>query len=471
MTQARIPAVLGVVVVLAMAISAILVRGEFSASETAPSLGAVSATASARSTQSWSLEPHFRGDAERRAAAATQASQPIVGVGADLGAAQRDLRPIVARGRVTWAGGTLLGEVDVALYDADGNHLDLATAAQDGTFELRHDEPLARGWSVSADAVMRSDDGSLVALAPDSMGDLPPRSPGDPPVEIALVLGFPPIITGHVFDRVTGAAIESAEIDVGSTQPAWSLETCSALSQEDGSYRLELAGMPLRGLTVWCRVDGWQTQLLGPRDVAFARGPGECLRVDFVLDRPATWRGRVASALDGSPVPGATLTAGHDLDAFSGSSNSGISDEDGRFELQLPEVPIEGVWIHAAAEGFAPVALRGVKPDQDLWIVLDPPIRLAGTVTARGSGRPCEGATVQIAFDGENESCDNGLCDEVITDASGSFEIELESAPGEAARIRVEAPGFVSFEAKLSEIVESAETGKRVASVVLTESP
>lgn len=391
----------------------------------------------------------------------------------DVGRAAADVRPeppVVARGHVTWAGGPLPEDIDVMLYDADGTDLELTTAEADGSWELRWDEPLAQGWSVGTDSVLVTIKGTLYSLAPDNVDDLPLHLPGQPPVEVELALGLPPVLTGRVTDRATGAAIEAAEVMAVSAQRAWALDECFDFTEEDGSYLIELEDIPLRQLIVWCRADDWQAQMMGPMDVAFVATPGEGLRVDFALDRPVPWRGRITSALDGLPVADATITVGNDIEAFSDYFDFEISDEEGNFTLDLPDVPVPGAWLHAAAWDLAPVALRDVQPGQDLLIVLGAQITLSGLVTDR-EAQPVDSAAVQIFFDGETYWGDNGLYDEAFTEDAGTFEVALESAPGDAARLRIEAEGYAPFEVRLSDVAVAAGSGRMQVKLELTPLP
>jgi hypothetical protein len=470
MSDKRGLAVGGVVLVLALAVIVYLVSRDSRTPEAVPATGEVVAASPAEPEKPAGFQEPVDKEAERLLPAGGDAHPTPVGDVGRLAADGAGEPPLVARGHVTWAGGALPEDIDVVLYDADGSDLDLTTADKDGAYELRWDEPLASGWSVGTDTVMLTVNKQLVSLAPDNVGDLPLHLPGEPPVLADLVLGLPPVIIGRVTDRATGAAIEGAEITAVSAQRAWALDECFELSEEDGSYLLELEDLPLRQLIVWCRVDEWQAQMVGPQDIAFAAAPGEGLRIDFALDRPVAWRGHITSALDGLPVADATITIGNDLEAFSDYFDFEISDEQGNFELELADVPVEGAWVHVSASNLAPVALRGVLPGQELQIVMGAPVTLVGSVVG-SDAQPVDGAAVTIAFDGETYWGDNGLYDEDFTDAEGAFDVPLEYAPGDAARLKIEAEGYAPYEAKLSELLTNAGPGTQQVKVTLTPSP
>jgi len=460
----------GVVLVLALVALVFLISHDARAPEAAPATGEVVAANPAEPVPPAVFQEPAGKEAEPlQPTEGDAAPPPVDGTGRAATDGGGD-GSIVARGHVTFAGGALPEDIDVMLYDADGGDLDLTTAGKDGAFELRWDEPLAQGWSVGTDTVMLTVNNELVSLAPDNMGDLPLHMPGEPPVEVELLLGLPPVVTGRVTDRATGAAIGGAEITAVSTLRAWALDECFDISEEDGTYMLDLEDLPLRQLVIWCRVDEWQAQMVGPQDIAFVTKPGEGLRIDFALDRPVPWRGHIVSAIDGLPVSDATITVGNDLEAFSDYFDFEISDDQGDFELDLPDVPIEGAWLHAAAQDLAPVALRNVRPGEDLQVVLGAPVTLAGSVVG-SDGQPVEGAAVTIAFDGETYWGDNGLYDEAFTDAKGAFDVLLESAPGDAARLKVEAEGYAPYEVRLADVATIAGPGRQDVKVTLTAAP
>lgn len=414
------------------------------------------------SAASPTLDSPSAADAERRQSAAPESASAAEGDEASPEAAA----PIGARGHVRRVGGALPENVDVILSAAGGGELCRTTAARDGSFELRCDQPLESGWSVRTDLARIAQRGAHAALAPDGRGGLAAHLPGEAPVEIELALGLAPAISGRVFDRATGAAIDSAEIRVEPAPWFESREESVAQSQADGSYELELKDMPLRNLLVWCRAGGWQSRRFGPQDIEFARTPGESLRIDFALERPVPWRGRVSGALDGRPVAGATIRVGSDCDVFATFGDSETSDAEGLFELDLPQIPVDAAWVHVSAPGFAPVALRGAKPGEELHIVLGPSVTLSGSVRTP-AGEPIEGASVRIAFDGDASWDEGSVLDSASSDAQGAFEFALQFAPIDAARIRVEADGCLPFEAKLADVIGSAGRGRPVARIEL----
>jgi hypothetical protein len=381
---------------------------------------------------------------------------------ADSGAAPDGGPPVVARGTVTFQGGPLPegAEADVVLFDNEGTDLETVTAAADGSFEIRWDEPLSPGWSVGTDLVTLVLGAEVVDLLPDNSGPLAAHLPKEPPVQVPLELGHAPLVVGRVYDRLTGENIVGAEITAISSLAAYSFDECYELSGDDGRYELPLEDLSLRGLIVWCRADGWQAQAWGPQDVPPAAAPGEALRVDFALDATVPWRGRVLSAIDGLPVDGATITIGHDQDGLNAWSDFEISDEDGTWELELGDVPVEGAWVHVQQFDYAPVAVRNVRPGEDIVVRLPAPVSVAGRVVTRGGGEPVDSATVAFYFDGETLLGENGLYDEAYTDADGAFELVLEYAPADMALIRVDSTDHAHAELPFAAVARPAGAGR-----------
>ena len=373
--------------------------------------------------------------------------------------------PVVARGQVTCALGALPEEVEIGLYNADGGELEVVFADSEGRFELCCAEPLSTGWSVGTDAPVLLRGDTFLELAPACVLGLAQHLPGDAPREIELRLDLAPALVGRVFDRATGAPIELADIFVVADLPDRTDAELTTNSRADGSFELAVRGLPLRSLSLWCRAEGWQTERVGPFDCRTGGAAG----IDFALERPIPWRGRVVALPDGRPVAGATIRVGNRLGSFSALGGGCESDEGGVFDLPLPSCPVEGAWILVTAPGFAPQALRGAKPGGGLVLALRERLTLEGVVATR-DGQAMEGAAVRVAFDGLNPADDAELTDAAESTASGAFTLELASAPLDSATIRVEAGGCVRFEAPLADVVEAAGQNRLRARIQLTPS-
>jgi hypothetical protein len=389
-------------------------------------------------------------------------ARPLVDGGAAPATTSDGGLPVAARGVVSFRGGPLPEgtEVDVVLFDNDGTDLETVTAAADGSFEIRWDEPLPQGWSVGTDLVTLILGAEVVDLLPDNSGPLAAHLPREPPVQVLLSLGHAPLVVGRVYDRLTGEAIPDAEITAISSLPACAWDECFEITGDDGRYELVLEDLALRGLIVWCRVDGWQAQAWGPQDVAPAAAPGETLRVDFALDQAVAWRGRVLSAIDGMPIDGATITIGHDEEGLNAWSDFEITEEDGTWELELGDVPVEGAWVHVQQFDYAPVAVRNVRPGEDIVVRLPAPVSVTGRVVTRGGGEPVDSANVAFYFDGETLLGENGLYDEAYTDPDGAFELVLEYAPADMALVRVDSTDHAHVELPFAAVAKPAGAGR-----------
>lgn len=365
--------------------------------------------------------------------------------------------PVVAQGTVSWAAGQLPPDVDVSLYDAAGDELDSTTADEKGHYELRWDEPLLAGWSVGTDSVRAKVGEKNVDLTPDNVGPLPMHLPKEPPLAVDLVLGLPPLIVGSVTDRVTGAPLAGAIVNVSSVSRAWALDTSSTLTDEQGHYELEIDGLPLRGLMIWATADEHIAQLAGPQDITPAATPDATVRFDFPLEAPAAWRGKVVDANTGVPVPDATITLGSDYAALEDVADFEITDENGEFELDVPDMPAQGAWLHVYTDedGYGAAFLRNIQPGQDLLVRLGGRPTLSGKVLL-GKDKPARMADVTIYFDGEPPDGMNGLCDEDRTDADGAFSIPLQYAPFDSAKVRVDALGCAIWEARLADVARGS---------------
>jgi hypothetical protein len=376
-----------------------------------------------------------------------------------------------APGWVCWAAGQLPPEVDVALYDSAGDELDSTTTDEKGHYELRWDEPLLAGWSVGTDSVRAKIGDKNVDLMPDNVGPLPMHLPSEPPVAVDLVLGLAPLIVGNVRDRVTGVGLARAIVNVGSVSRAWAMDTGSTLTDDEGNYELEIDGLPLRDLMVWVTADEHLAQLAGPQDMPPAATPDTTVRFDFALDAAVPWRGKVVAANTGAPIEDATVTIGSDYAALEDIADFEITDENGEFALDLPDMPAQGTWIHVYTDDdiWGAAFLRNVAPGEDLVIRLGGRPLLSGKVLI-GKDKPARLADVMVYFDGEPPDGMNGLVDEDRAGADGSFEIPLQYAPLDSAKVRVDALGCAIWEARLADVARGGGVDYSVE-VQLVEQP
>jgi len=159
-------------------------------------------------------------------------------------------------------------------------------------------------------------------------------------------------------------------------------------------------------------------------------------------DERGAFAGRVLSAADRRPIPGAELTF-----ALGGAAASVRSGPDGAFRF---EPPLRGLWTLAAAtaEGFLPFApewgtspvLLDARPGAEVTgieIALDPARDYRGEVVDRAGG-PVADAAVRVLGAGTGEAALHPLRDRYRTGADGTFTFR---AP-DWARLEARAPGF-----------------------------
>jgi hypothetical protein len=453
----------GLVAVLAIAIGVWLMTSE-KAPEAAPS--AVTAA-----TEHAPDQPVFSTEHDPAHAAPLTSDKPAVKPIAPVVDGGADQTPIVATGKVSWAGGPLPADVDVVLYSVDGEELDSTTADANGQYALRWDEPLLAGWAVGTWGVSAKLGERSVDLTPDNVGPLPLHLPKEPPVAVDLVLGLAPRLVGNVHDRLTGAPLAMAMVNVGSLSRAWSMDTTSVMTDEQGNYELEIGELPLRGLMVWATADEHVAQMAGPQDLAPAAQPDATLRFDFALEVAAPWRGRVVAASGGQPIEGATITLGSDYAALEDVADFEVTDQNGEFELDAPDMPAQGAWIHVYTDEdeYGAAFVRDAQPGQDLLIRLGLRPTLTGRVLI-GKDKPAALADVVVYFDGEPVDGMNGLSDEERTEPDGSFTLPLQYSPLDSSRLRIEAIGCATWEARLADIMKGGGTELSVE-VQLVETP
>ncbi len=391
-----------------------------------------------------------------------------VGVAAGAGRPAVAEDPVVAHGRVVWPGGGLPEEVDVTLYDKDGVDLEYTSTDAKGEFALRHGETLADGWSVGTDEVTLVEGAARQSLTPAVAGDLPEHRPGEPPVELELVIGFAPVLAGRVIDKVTGRPLPMADVGVSSLLPAHELDDIEAITGDDGRYELPVEGLPLQRVIAWCRCDGYQAVLVGPMDLVAAGHHGDVTEMNFELEAEASLRGRVVDAATGFPVVDATVNLGSRYPTFADASDWEITNEDGSFEISVPEIPADGAWLLVTDEGeYAPAAVFCDGTWNIPEIRLGRPVTLAGRVT-NASGAAVPGAGVRVGFDGDTRELDQGLYDETFADDEGAFELALEVVPVGSGLLHVSSGSYLDFDAPLAGIAHALAGDRYEVSVVLS---
>ncbi|MEZ4770314.1 MAG: putative glycoside hydrolase [Caldilineales bacterium] len=184
---------------------------------------------------------------------------------------------------------------------------------------------------------------------------------GEQSVDISME---PTVLTGAVLDGKTGKPVAGATVTAGGQ---------SATSDENGSYRLErLAG---GGLTLTAAHSDYEPAEQ-PVDEAANLMAGEALDITLL---PPHLGGSVSNSVTGSPLAGATISAGE----FSAET-----DENGQFILWTTETPLQ---VTVDAVGYE-TATGQFNEDAPLSIALEPKGLVVKVVD--NSGQPVGGAQV-----------------------------------------------------------------------------
>jgi hypothetical protein len=154
-------------------------------------------------------------------------------------------------------------------------------------------------------------------------------------------------------------------------------------------------------------------------------------------------------------------------------------DEEGRFSR---EVPGGGIYqVIAEAEGFAPASQDGVKPGDEVELILDVGASLSGLVVDKAAGTPIEGCEVVVSHE------KGATVRKTVTSATGEFRvqdlpagklvvsveheryvprptIEHSVEAGEAATLRIELDGGKSIKGQ----VIAAEDGRHIEGATVT---
>ncbi len=145
--------------------------------------------------------------------------------------------------------------------------------------------------------------------------------------------------------------------------------------------------------------------------------------VRFELDAGGLPVSGLVSDIGGGPVAGATVHA----KASTGLPVAALTDEDGRYKLQLPPGRHElSVWDLDYQEASARIDVRGQGSGIDFELM--PAATLSGQVIARTSGEPVAGASVSFtrleSFGGGSRSTRASDDERVQTDEHGRFTLQ-----------------------------------------------
>ncbi len=366
----------------------------------------------------------------------------------DFGDVLSNADPVFVRGFLRAPGDdTDLTDFEMTLYDQNGDDVDWSEVNEQGYFEIYYDGTLAAGWGVGSSASAADSHGETRTILPAWSGQQVTHSAGEPAVEIELQASFAPRLSGLVIDRTTNMPVEGAEVSVGSVLSAWVIEEDFTDTDANGFYSMELPEIPPRDVLVWCRTWEQQSTVVGPLDLLGT----DDYKLDIYLVESRPIIGRVVDAA-GAPVGDATVTLGSDWLVFEDDHDWEFTEDDGSFEIDPLDVPLEGAWLHVETYDNAPT----VYP-------ISPPIsgpieiRVGDAASLRGivrdaEGNPVDGADIMVVFYRGWLGLENGVYDNDWSDEDGTFEFSLETAPPSESMLVVESEDYRPFSAPLPSV-------------------
>lgn len=358
---------------------------------------------------------------------------------------------VLVRGRVVDTDDQPQVDVDVNLFDAFGEYSDTELTEEDGSFEFLWDEPLTAGWSLATGPDAYADPDDPFSLAPTTKKIAKAWHPGEPALEVELVLHRAPRLAGRVIDARTSLPIEFADVEVVSQDPAWVDEFQDAFTEEDGTFEMSLVDLPRTGILVRVMDDDGRSSTVGPLDLA----PSEVRFLEIELSGGTDVAGHVRD-LQGSPVDGAEvvlLPLHPDLD----DDFWDITLEDGTFLFEDVGGNTQDILIYAQADGHGPVILPLGEVAGPVEIVLGQLSSVAGTVIDARTGEAVEGADLTFTLRGPG-GLNEDYEDYGFSEDKGRFRLDLEYVPIQAASLRVESVDHVLFTAEVPTLVD-VDTG------------
>ncbi len=229
-------------------------------------------------------------------------------------------------------------------------------------------------------------------------------------VDFALELP-PGTIDGTVTDASTGNPIRGASISVfqGVTLIA------SVLTDPNGQY--SISEFAPGNYLVSANATLYQLQIKAATVTANAT-----TTVDFALiSPPGTISGTVTDAVTTNPIPGATINV------YNGQTLAATALTDPNGNYQIPNLPPDNYIVTASKPTYQIEAIGATVTASATTIVnfalISPPGTISGTVTDAATTNPIEGANVSV-FSGQT------LIANALTDVNGNYTIP-DLAPGE----------------------------------------
>ncbi|RKY22486.1 MAG: hypothetical protein DRQ55_00885 [Planctomycetota bacterium] len=405
------------------------------------------------------------GDAQAAAPVERLSARPAALEAVDLGyGSDTDLAVIV--GRVVDSSEAPLPDIEVNLYDESGEYLDSALSEDDGTFLLEWDEPLLAGWALGTEPDAAADPDDPASLGPATYVHPVDLLPGAKPAECLLVLLTAPRIEGVVFAADTREPCAWADIELVSTHPAWIDEFQDTFTEEDGSFGLSVVDLPSTKLLLRVLDEDDRVSLIGPFDLS----PGEVRWLEIPLRDPRIITGRLLDARTGAGLENGEVVVLPLHEAFETGDSWDLSFDDGSFTLESIESPPEITWIYAEAEDHGPALVQVPRGRSEVDIRLSPVASLLGRVLD-DEDAPVEGAMVRALLAGPDGRLYEDYEDVAFTDEDGSFELDLELVPVDAAVLIIEGDDHVRLRRALSELTPVGMGGETRFEITIERLP
>jgi protocatechuate 3,4-dioxygenase beta subunit len=215
------------------------------------------------------------------------------------------------------------------------------------------------------------------------------------PARVELTLGEGALLTGHVLD-VQGGPVTRASILAMQRVPdeASQLAAARAISEDTGAFRvLARPGETVLRIIAEGYADG------------FVRAHAPATDVDIALVPASRLLGQVVSAIDDTPIAGASVIATRTLPELILREGRAITDEQGHFAI---EGLIDGAYdVFARAEGFASAGAEHVEltvaASATVSLRVQKAVALTGVVVTSRGRTPCATADVTIRGTGAEQ--------------------------------------------------------------------
>ncbi len=368
---------------------------------------------------------------------------------------------------VSAADGTAIADATVeirSLMPMYEDEWDDADTDENGFYRIEEIEDLPReGFDVWADSASHVP--MLKAgLSIDPSGDV---------LRIDFELWDALLVRGVVISGKTGQPIEDAEISVTSRDPEFLDDGEEELSNEDGSFEMELDAIPFDGIFVLVSADEHSGTVIV--SVPRPTSRGEVNLGDIILPEQVVLSGVVVNKSTGQPIQNGDISiyarGAPDLDEGD-YTDSEFVDELGRFEISLEYTPRGPSEVYIEADGYFPLRTSLTVPPNvlrhEVRFEVEPVVILRGLVRRKADRSPVAGARVRLLAPGNDEAALVGRTRangqyiiEFPVGAAADYAVIIEYADRRFPMGRLEKPGTGMFEIDKDFVVDLPPMGRR----------